>query len=303
MNSKLLRKMPKVKGNLIPNAKISDFSWFKVGGNAELLFEPADKEDLLFFLKSLSKDIDVFVIGGASNILIRDGGIPGVTIKLRGVFDKISHTNKHLKVGAAVKNMALSNFAKNHDLIGYEFLSGIPGTIGGAVRMNSGAYGKTISNILKNIEVVDGNKGIYQITKEELNMQYRKVSFPSKAVILNATFNKIKNINEDIHTKIIDIKNLRKRSQPVKSLTGGSTFKNPKGFKAWELIDAAGCRGLCIGGAKVSEMHTNFIINFNNASANDIEQLGEEVKNRVYNNVGVNLEWEIIRVGKSEKEN
>ena len=302
MNSKFISNIPKVRGNITFDANVSNFSWFKVGGNADLLFEPADKEDLSFFLQNISSDVDIFVLGGASNILIRDGGIPGVTIKLNKKFDKIYDLKKHLVVGAAVRNMTLSNYAKKNDIIGYEFLSGIPGTIGGAVRMNAGAYGKNISDILKKIEIVDRENGIYQITKDQLKMSYRKVILPNKAVILDAYFNKLEDKEDNIERKITEIKSIRKLSQPVKSLTGGSTFKNPKGFKAWKLIDEAGCRGLSIGGAKVSELHTNFIINYNNASASDIETLGEEVKNRVYNKLGINLEWEIIRIGRLEKE-
>ena len=302
MNSKFISNIPKVRGNITLDANVSNFSWFKVGGNADLLFEPADKEDLSFFLQNISSDVDIFVLGGASNILIRDGGIPGVTIKLNKKFDKIYQLKKYLVVGAAVRNMTLSNYAKKNDIIGYEFLSGIPGTIGGAVRMNAGAYGKNISDILKKIEIVDGKNGIYQITKDQLKMSYRKVILPNKAVILDAYFNKLEDKEDNIERKITEIKSIRKLSQPVKSLTGGSTFKNPKGFKAWKLIDEAGCRGLSIGGAKVSELHTNFIINYNNASASDIETLGEEVKYRVYNKLGINLEWEIIRIGRLEKE-
>ena len=193
--------------------------------------------------------------------------------------------------------MALSNYAKKIKISGYEFLSGIPGTIGGSVRMNSGAYGKSISEILDKIEVVDGSKGFYEISNKNLKMRYRKVFFPNKTVILNATFRALKNTTKNIEKEIVEIKSKRKNSQPVKSLTGGSTFKNPKGMKAWELIDSVGCRGLSIGGAKISELHANFIINYNNASASDIENLGEEVRKRVYNKLGINLEWEIIRVG------
>ena len=302
MNSKFISNIPKVRGNITLDAKVSNFSWFKVGGNADLLFEPADKEDLSLFLQNISSDVDIFVLGGASNILIRDGGIPGVTIKLNKKFDKIYQLKKYLVVGAAVRNMTLSNYAKKNDIIGYEFLSGIPGTIGGAVRMNAGAYGKNISDILTKIEIADGKNGIYQITKDQLKMSYRKVILPNKAVILDAYFNKLEDKEDNIERKITEIKLIRKLSQPVKSLTGGSTFKNPKGFKAWKLIDEAGCRGLSIGGAKVSELHTNFIINYNNASASDIETLGEEVKYRVYNKLGINLEWEIIRIGRLEKE-
>jgi len=302
MKSSLINKVPKARGNLVPNAKIADKSWFKVGGNAELLFEPKDVDDLFHFLKNLDDKIDIFVIGGASNILIRDGGIPGVTIKLNRLYNKISVENDKIIVGASVKNMFLANYAKKMQLDGYEFLSGIPGTIGGAVKMNSGAYGKCMSDILDKIEVVDGAKGIYEINRKKLNMNYRKILFPKKAVIINAFFNMSVKSKKDIERTINLIKTKRSISQPVKALTGGSTFKNPNGKKAWKLIDSAGCRGMSIGGAKISEIHANFIVNYNNASASDIEKLGEEVRNKVYNKLGVNLEWEIIRIGKKIKE-
>jgi len=302
MKSNLLNVVPDVKGNLIPNAKISDSSWFRVGGNAELLFEPADVEDLHYFLKNLPKTVNIFVIGGASNILIRDGGIPGVTIKLGKMFNKITIKNDKLIVGASVRNMFLARYAMKKFITGYEFLSGIPGTIGGAVRMNSGSYDKNISDILSKIEVIDGIKGIYEISKNNLKMKYRETIIPEKAIIINAIFNVSKLNKINIEKKVRSIKFKRVSSQPINSLTGGSTFKNPTGKKAWELIDAAGCRGLSIGGAKISEMHANFIINYNNASASDIEKLGEEVRNRVYSKFRVKLEWEILRIGNLIKE-
>jgi len=300
--SNLINIIPNVRGNLIPNAKIADSSWFRVGGNAELLFEPADVEDLLYFLKNLHKEVNIFVIGGASNVLIRDGGISGVTIKLGKMFNKVTYKKGKLIVGASVKNMFLANFAMKKFITGYEFLSGIPGTIGGAVRMNSGSYDKNIADILSKIEVIDGSKGIYEISKKNLKMKYRETIIPEKAIIINAIFNVSKSNKINIEEKVKSIKSKRISSQPIKSLTGGSTFKNPIGKKAWELIDAAGCRGLSIGGAKISEMHTNFIINYNNASASDIEKLGEEVRNRVYNKFRIKLEWEILRIGNLKKE-
>ena len=302
MKSDLINKVPKTKGNLIPNANIAGSSWFKVGGNAELLFQPEDEDDLFNFLKNLDDKIDIFVMGGASNILIRDGGIPGVTIKLNKLYNQVIIKNDKIIVGASVKNMFLANYAKKEQLTGCEFLSGIPGTIGGAVRMNSGSYGKCIADILDKIEVMDGVKGIYEISKKKLNMKYRKIFFPKKAIILNAVFKTSIKSKNAIEKTINLIKSKRIDSQPVKSLTGGSTFKNPVGMKAWKLIDKAGCRGMSIGGAKISEIHTNFIVNYNNASACDIENLGEEVRNKVYNKLGINLEWEIIRVGKTIKE-
>jgi len=302
MKSDLINKVPKTKGIMIPNANIADSSWFKVGGKAELLFEPEDVDDLHHFLKNLDEDIDIFIIGGASNILIRDGGIPGVTIKLNRLCNQITKKNDSIIVGSSVKNMYLANYAKKNQLSGYEFLSGIPGSIGGAIRMNSGAYGRCISDILDKIEVMDGVKGIYEINKEKLKMKYRKIFFPKKTIILNGVFKQLIKSKNDIENTIQLIKSKRNNSQPVKALTGGSTFKNPSGMKAWKLIEAAGCRGMSIGGAKISEIHTNFIINYNNATAGDIEKLGEEVRNKVFNECGVDLEWEIVRIGKTTKE-
>ena len=294
--SSLIINMPKVRGKLLVNADIASSSWFKVGGPAEVLYEPADEMDLIFFMANLDPEIPILVIGASSNILIRDGGIRGVVIKLGNFFKGIELINNQLLVGANIHNMMLAKYANNNDLLGYDFLSGIPGTLGGSIKMNAGCYGKEMSDIVIKIKIIDRLNGPSLMSVKDLNLKYRESNLPNESVIVSAylKINKETNYDTDI---IADIKNKRLMSQPITELTGGSTFKNPPGYKAWELIDKAGCRGLSIGGAMISEMHANFIINFNNATAKDIESLGNVVREKVFNNSGITLDWEILRVG------
>ncbi|MDB9761775.1 UDP-N-acetylmuramate dehydrogenase [Alphaproteobacteria bacterium] len=294
--SSLMINMPKVRGKLLVNADIASSSWFKVGGPAEVLYEPADEMDLICFMANLDPEIPILVIGASSNILIRDGGIRGVVIKLGNFFKGIELINNQLLVGANIHNMMLAKYANNNDLLGYNFLSGIPGTLGGSIKMNAGCYGKEISDIVIQVKIIDRLNGPSLMSVKDLNLKYRGSNLPNESVIVSAYLkvNKETNFDTDI---IADIKNKRVKSQPITELTGGSTFKNPPGYKAWELIDKAGCRGLSIGGAMISEMHTNFIINFNNATAKDIENLGNVVREKVFNNSGITLDWEVIRVG------
>jgi UDP-N-acetylmuramate dehydrogenase len=294
--SSLISNMPKVRGKLLVNADIASSSWFKVGGPAEVLFEPADEIDLLGFMVNLDPEIPILVIGASSNILIRDGGIRGVVIKLGNFFKGIELLNNELLVGANIHNMMLAKYANNNDLLGYDFLSGIPGTLGGSIKMNAGCYGKEMSDIVIKIKIIDRLNGPSLMSVKDLNLKYRESNLPNESVIVSAylKINKETNYDTDI---IADIKNKRLMSQPITELTGGSTFKNPPGYKAWELIDKAGCRGLSIGGAMISEMHANFIINFNNATAKDIESLGNVVREKVFNNSGITLDWEVLRVG------
>ena len=292
--SSLINMVPKVRGKLKENANIASSSWFRVGGPAELLFTPADELDLLKFFINLDSDIPIFVIGASSNILIRDGGIKGVVIKLGTAFNKINVIDDKLFVGAYVKNMILAKYARNNNLLGFNFLSGIPGTVGGSIKMNAGCYGHEMSDIISKIKIIDRANGFSEITIKNLNMNYRKSSLPDDSVVVSA-FLKYK--KKDNYKIINNIKEQRLKTQPINELTGGSTFKNPPGYKAWKLIDESGCRGLSIGGAKISDMHTNFIINYNNATANDIETLGNKVKEKVFANSGIILEWEILRVG------
>ena len=294
--SSLINSMPKVRGELFSDVNISSSSWFKVGGPAELLYIPADELDLINFMTNLDPEIPIFVIGASSNILIRDGGIKGVVIKLGNSFKGINLHNNKLSVGAYLNNMILAKYAHNNRLLGFDFLSGIPGTVGGSIKMNAGCYGMEMADIIIKIKVIDRLNGLSVISAKDLNMEYRKSTLPNDTVIISAYLKVNKEINNNAinHT---NIKEKRLKSQPINQLTGGSTFKNPPGYKAWKLIEKAGCRGLSIGGAKISDMHTNFIINYNNATAKDIETLGNIVRDKVYRNSGIKLDWEILKVG------
>ena len=294
--SSLINSMPKVRGELFSDVNISSSSWFKVGGPAELLYIPADEIDLINFMINLDAEIPIFVIGASSNILIRDGGIKGVVIKLGNSFKGINLHNNKLSVGAYLNNMILAKYAHNNRLLGFDFLSGIPGTVGGSIKMNAGCYGMEMADIIIKIKVIDRLNGLSVISAKDLNMEYRKSTLPNDTVIISAYLKVNKeNINNAIN--YTNIKEKRLKSQPINQLTGGSTFKNPPGYKAWKLIEKAGCRGLSIGGAKISNMHTNFIINYNNATAKDIETLGNIVRDKVYRNSGIKLDWEILKVG------
>ena len=294
--SSLINSMPKVRGELFSDVNISSSSWFKVGGPAELLYIPADELDLINFMTNLDPEIPIFVIGASSNILIRDGGIKGVVIKLGNSFKGINLHNNKLLVGAYLNNMILAKYAHNNRLLGFDFLSGIPGTVGGSIKMNAGCYGMEMADIIIKIKVIDRLNGLSVISAKDLNMEYRKSTLPNDTVIISAYLK----VNKEIINNAINytnIKEKRLKSQPINQLTGGSTFKNPPGYKAWKLIEKAGCRGLSIGGAKISDMHTNFIINYNNATAKDIETLGNIVRDKVYHNSGIKLDWEILKVG------
>ena len=294
--SSLINSMPKVRGELFSDVNISSSSWFKVGGPAELLYIPADELDLINFMTNLDPEIPIFVIGASSNILIRDGGIKGVVIKLGNSFKGINLHNNKLSVGAYLNNMILAKYAHNNRLLGFDFLSGIPGTVGGSIKMNAGCYGMEMADIIIKIKVIDRLNGLSVISAKDLNMEYRKSTLPNDTVIISAYLK----VNKEIINNAINYTNIKKKrlkSQPINQLTGGSTFKNPPGYKAWKLIEKAGCRGLSIGGAKISDMHTNFIINYNNATAKDIETLGNIVRDKVYRNSGIKLDWEILKVG------
>ena len=293
--------LPDVEGILTPNAALAKSSWFGVGGPAEFMFIPKDENDLKKFLKSLNPKIPIFTLGALSNVLIRDGGVAGVVIKLGSNFNDIISFNSTIKTGASAMDMNISKFAAKKGIGGMEFLSGIPGSIGGSVKMNAGAFGHEISDILKRVKFVNRSGEVEEIDGNDIRMGYRKSFFPKGSIILEVQLKGYPLPKNLILNKMKDIKDKRLNSQPVKNLTGGSTFKNPKGFKAWELIDKAGCRGLIIGGAEISQTHPNFIINKGNALSADIESLGLEVKRRVKEYCGIDLKWEIQRVGKKEK--
>ena len=292
----LIDNVPKVRGELLSNADIGSSSWFRVGGPAELLYLPADELDLLHFMTNLKSEIPIFVIGASSNILIRDGGIRGVVIKLGSAFKEIKLLKNQLLVGAYTHNMMLAKYANNNDLFGFDFLSGIPGTIGGSIKMNAGCYGTEMSDILIKVKVIDRLKGVKEISARDLKLKYRESVLSNDSIIISAHLKVDKKTKYDDNI-IKNIRDKRLKSQPIGQLTGGSTFKNPPGYKVWQLIDHAGCRGLTIGGAKISDIHTNFIINYNNATAKDIETLGNIVREKVFDNTGIRLDWEILKVG------
>lgn len=300
---RLIDRLPAVRGELTENAPLSGITWFRTGGPAEILFRPADVEDIKSFSAALDADIDVTVLGLGSNALIRDGGLPGVTIHLGKAFGEISFDGETVTAGAGALDVAVARAARDRSIAGLEFLSGIPGTIGGAVRMNAGAYGCETSEILISATAIDRSGEIHNLATEDLGFTYRHCAIDESWIFLSACLAGKPGDRDTIDRRMNEIAADRKSSQPVQARTGGSTFKNPEGAKAWELIDAAGCRGLTIGDAAVSEQHCNFLINRGNASAADLEALGEEVRRRVEAHSGVLLEWEIRRIGVSAKDN
>ena len=285
------------------NYPIAKNTWFGSGGKTSIFFEAQSIISLKFFLSLLPINIPIFTIGMGSNILIRDGGIRGVTIKLKGNFNKIiiDKSNKILKVGSGVKNIDLAKFCEVNNIGGFEFLIGIPGSVGGSVKMNAGCFKQSISDLITKITVIDRLGKIHTINKEKINFSYRKTEIPNQHIIIDSTFNIKKKSKTLIKNKMKSISLKRKTVQPTNTRTGGSTFKNTKSFKAWELIEKINFRGKSLGGAKISKLHPNFIINYNNAKSLDIEVLGEEIVEEVMKKTGIRLEWEIKRVGNFEK--
>ncbi|WP_205944518.1 UDP-N-acetylmuramate dehydrogenase [Pelagibius litoralis] len=295
--STLISRLPPVRGRLTEQAPLSGITWFRVGGPAEVMFRPADREDLLAFLAAKPTDVPVTVLGVASNVLIRDGGLPGVVIRLGRGFTDIEAAEGDVLCGAAALDINVATSAKLFGIAGLEFLSGVPGTIGGALRMNAGAYGKEIKDVLVWAEAADPSGNVHRMSLEDMGFQYRRSALPGDWICLGARLQGEPGDAALIEARMHEIQRQRADSQPLKTRTGGSTFKNPEGHKAWELIDAAGCRGLTVGGAMVSEKHCNFLINTGNATAAELEALGEEVRRRVKDNSGVQLDWEIRRLG------
>ncbi len=291
-------RLPPVRGRLAANAPIGPMTWFRVGGPAEVLFRPADEADLADFLKALPADIPVTVIGVGSNLLVRDGGIPGVTVRLGRGFVAVAAEGEEMRAGAGVLDLNVALTAAQAGIAGLEFLSGVPGTIGGGLRMNAGAYGSEIKDVLVEASAVDRNGTIHRVTADELGLSYRHSDAPDDWIFTGARLRGQRGEPAAIAARMDEIKAAREASQPIRARTGGSTFANPPGDSAWRLIDAAGCRGLRRGGAMVSEKHTNFLINTGTATAADIEGLGEEVRRRVPAQFGVVLEWEIRRIGR-----
>jgi UDP-N-acetylmuramate dehydrogenase len=290
--------MPCVRGRLTPNAPLAPLVWFKSGGNAEWLFEPKDEEDLVSFLRELDPQVPVMALGLGSNLIVRDGGVPGVVVRLGKAFaaiDRIDETA--LRCGGGASGILVSSTARDAGIAGLEFLRGIPGTVGGFVRMNGGAYGREVSDILVSARVVLRSGEVVEWPLERLGYTYRHSEVPAAAVVIEAVFRGTPGDPEAIGAEMDVIARAREESQPLRSRTGGSTFKNPAGHKAWALIDAADCRGLTMGGAQVSEKHCNFLLNLGSATSAEIEALGEEVRRRVEAKTHITLEWEIQRVG------
>ena len=288
---------PRVRGAYRFGAALAPTNWFGVGGAAELLFKPADSQDLADFLAAIPADIPVLAIGVGSNLIIRDGGFFGVVIRLGRGFTELTLEGEMVVAGAAVLDVHLARFAAEHGRAGLEFYAGIPGTIGGAVAMNAGAYEGETKDVLVAVEAVDRRGKIHKLSAQECRYSYRHYGGPEGMIFTRAWFATKAGLPEAILAKINDITSRREATQPVRERTGGSTFKNPPGQKAWELIDRAGCRGLTRDGAQISPLHCNFMINTGNATAAALEALGEEVRARVQANSGVTLEWEIARVG------
>ncbi len=300
--------LPNVRGRYLFDYDLSKATWFKVGGKADILFKPKDTQDLAEFLQLKSPDMPVVILGAGSNILIRDGGIKGCVIKLGSGFSTLTFENTTVTVGAACLDRTLVMECAQRDLSGLEFLVGVPGSIGGAIAMNAGAYGNEVADFLLWVEVIDLKGNVSRIQRSDLQMTYRHGNLPDEAIITCACFNLIPKNSSIIHKTINDFLQKREDTQPIRGRTGGSTFKNPtlnstkmgqepEPKKAWELIHEAGCRGLSINDAQVSEKHCNFILNLANATASDLEQLGEKVRAAVKATSGVTLEWEIIRLG------
>lgn len=289
--------LPAVRGRISRDAPLGGLTWFRVGGPAEVLFRPADAEDLAQFLAALPAEIPVTVIGVGSNLLVRDGGVPGVVIRMAGPFAAIAVDGATVTAGAAALDLTVAMTALETGVAGLEFLSGVPGTIGGALRMNAGAFGGEMKDVTVAAEAVDRQGRTHTLSLDQLGFGYRHCGVPEDFIFTRAVMQGRAGDTDAITARMAEIRTAREASQPTRTRTGGSTFANPAGAKAWELIDRAGCRGLTLGGAQVSEKHCNFLINTGDATAADIEDLGEEVRRRVRETSGIDLRWEIRRIG------
>ena len=293
--------LPTVAGKLTAQAPLAPLVWFKSGGNADWLFEPKDVADLQAFLRGLDPAVPVMALGLGSNLIVRDGGVAGVVVRLGKAFAKVTPcADLTLDCGAGASGILVSSTARDNGIAGLEFLRSIPGTVGGFVRMNGGAYGGEVKDILVDCDVVLRDGSLHTLAAADLHYTYRHSELPDEAIVVAARFKGRPGNPQDIQAEMDRISASREASQPLRSKTGGSTFKNPPGHKAWELVDAAGCRGLTMGGAQVSEKHCNFLLNLGDATSADIEALGDEVRRRVKAHSGVDLEWEIQRVGKTK---
>ena len=300
---RLIERLPPVRGRLVENAPLGPMTWFRVGGAAEVLFRPADRDDLAAFLAAKPAGVPVTVIGVGSNLLVRDGGVPGVVIRLGRGFADISvvpGTPPRLVAGAGALDLTVALTARDAGIGGLAFLSGIPGTIGGALRMNAGAYGKELKDVIESADALDAQGRPHRLALADLGLAYRHSAVPEDWIFVSALLRASPGDPAAIAAEMTAIQAQREATQPIRTRTGGSTFANPPGAKAWELIDRAGCRGMKRGGAMVSEKHCNFLVNLGGATASDIEWLGEEVRRRVREISGVTLEWEIRRIGVPE---
>ncbi|MDA9230205.1 UDP-N-acetylmuramate dehydrogenase [Alphaproteobacteria bacterium] len=303
-----LSALPEVRGSYKYQFTMADICWFRVGGAADVVFSPADADDLSSFLAHLPSDIPLHILGAGSNTLVRDGGLRGVVLRLGSSFGKVEQIGeRRLKAGAAALDVRVSRMAADASLSGLEFFRGIPGAIGGAIAMNAGAYGGETAERLHHVEAFTRQGQRLELTPAELGLSYRHNSYDDFLVYTGAYFDAVPGDQEKIRAAMQDISDKRETTQPIKSRTGGSTFKNPKGTdpdgpKSWQLIDAAGCRGMRIGDAQVSELHCNFLINHGKASAADLENLGETVREKVRQSSGIDLHWEIKRIGEAGHE-
>jgi UDP-N-acetylmuramate dehydrogenase len=288
--------MPELRGRLLANQPIGEFTWFRVGGPAQAFFMPEDENDLAYFLRKLPGETPVTVIGAGSNMIVRDGGVAGVVIRLGRGFNDVKVEDHRITAGTAILDVMVARAAQPAGIAGLAFLSGIPGTIGGALRMNGGAYGGETKDVLVETQGVDRQGNLRKFTIGEMGFSYRHCGVSEDVIFTAAVLQGRAGAPEEIAAEMATIKKKREASQP-RNRTGGSTFKNPPGHSAWKLVDDAGCRGLTVGGAQVSELHSNFLINLGGATAADIEILGETVRERVKAHSGVELEWEIKRVG------
>lgn len=298
LEGRLAASLPELRGKLKAGAVLADLTWFRVGGPAEILYSPADEADLAYFMRATPGEIPVTIIGLGSNLLVRDGGIAGVVIRLGRGFGEIKiEEGSRLRVGAAVPDVKVARAAADAGIAGLSFYRGIPGSVGGALRMNGGAHGRETKEVVVEARAVDRKGEVHVLAVAELHYKYRYCGAAEDLIFTEAVFQGEPGDPIKILAEMDDIAAYREQAQPIKSRTGGSTFKNPPGHKAWQLIDAAGCRGLSVGDAKVSEMHCNFLINEGSATGADIEELGETVRARVKETSGVELEWEIKRLG------
>ncbi len=301
LRATLAASMPDLRGRLTPGAMLADITWFRVGGPADVLFAPADEADLAYFLKHVAADIPVTVVGLGSNLLVRDGGVRGVVIRLgRGFAEVKTEPDHKLRAGTAVPDVKVARAAADAGIAGLAFYRGIPGSIGGALRMNAGAHGRETTNVLIEARAVDRQGNVHILSHADMGFTYRHCAVPSDWIFTQALLQGASGIPAEILKEMDEVAAYREANQPIKDRTGGSTFKNPPGDSSWKLIDAAGCRGMKIGGARVSEMHCNFLINEAGAKASDIERLGETVRAKVKAQSGIQLEWEIIRLGEPD---